>query len=241
MATLKIADAGSRETACLDIASPRRDTPDFDSLARVYRWLEYFSFGPMLERCRFHFLPSCANARHALVLGDGDGRFTARLLAANRDVEIDAIDSSAAMLAELQHRARHSSPNAEMRLRTFHADLRDFTPDRSGYDLVVSHFFLDCLSDDEAAGVVARIIPHLTPNATWLISEFAIPAKGLHRAAARLIVRFLYFAFDKMTHLRVQKIPDYGRIVALHGLRRQEQVPLLGGLLVTERWQRQDR
>jgi SAM-dependent methyltransferase len=241
MATIKIADTVPPHVAPTHKTLPRRDTPDFDPLAKVYRWLEYLSFGPMLERCRFHFLSSCGKARHALVLGDGDGRFTARLLAMNRTVQVDAIDSSPAMLAELRRRVLHSAPNAESRLRTVHADLRDFTPERCDYDLMASHFFLDCLTDDEVSAMVERILPHLSPNATWLISEFAIPAKGVRRAAARLLIRFLYFAFNKMTHLRVQQIPDYSLVMALHGFRRREQVRFLGGLLMTELWHRQDR
>ena len=44
----------------------------------------------MLERCRFRFLSQCSQARHVLVLGDGDGRFTAHLLAANPTLQVDA-------------------------------------------------------------------------------------------------------------------------------------------------------
>ncbi len=212
----------------------RRDTPDFDPIARLYRWMEYLTFGPMLERCRFHFLPQCAHARHALVLGDGDGRFTARFLAVNPNVEIDAVDSSAAMLAELERRAQAQSNVS--RLRTIHADLRDFVPVYSEYDLVVAHFFFDCLTDGEVAALIERTMPHLTSNATWLISEFAIPEKGWRCISGRLLIRFLYFAFEKMTRLHVRQIPDYPRILTERGFRRQQQTGLLGGLLVTEIW-----
>src|SRR6185437_1080687 len=61
----------------------RNDTPKFDRLARVYRWMEWLSFGPYLSRCRRAFLPQLRDARRALVLGDGDGRFTAALLRRN--------------------------------------------------------------------------------------------------------------------------------------------------------------
>ena len=64
--------------------------PDFDRLARLYRWMEYLTFGPWLQRCRSAFLGGIANSRRALVLGDGDGRFTARLLADCPAIRIDA-------------------------------------------------------------------------------------------------------------------------------------------------------
>ena len=215
-----------------------RCTPNFDPLARLYRWMEYFSFGPMLERCRFHFLPECFDARQALLLGDGDGRFTARLLGSNQKVQVDAIDSSGAMLHQLEHRAGAASTTGPARLRTLHSDIRDAILDRGEYDLVVSHFFLDCLTDDEIAALIEDILPYMTPDATWLVSEFAIPEQGWRRNAARVLVRLLYFAFGIMTRLQVRKIPDYSSILTRSGFRLQQQNRLLGGLLVTEVWMR---
>ena len=57
--------------------------PNFDLIARPYRWLEYLTFGPTLQQTRLHYLPALLHSRNALVLGDGDGRFIAALLAAN--------------------------------------------------------------------------------------------------------------------------------------------------------------
>ncbi|HWF66440.1 MAG TPA: class I SAM-dependent methyltransferase [Acidobacteriaceae bacterium] len=219
--------------------SPDDLPPNFDPLARIYRWMEYCSFGPALERCRFHFLPQCARAQQALIFGDGDGRFTARLLASNRTVQVDAVDASTAMLAELRRRVTETTPDAAQRLRTFHADVRSFSPDRSGYDLVVSHFFLDCLTEQEIENLVARILPHLAFDAQWVISEFAVPANGWRRPAARLLIRFLYFAFNKITQLRVQRLPDYAGILSRYHLCCRQKAAFLGNLLAAELWNRE--
>ena len=212
------------------------DTPNFDPLARIYRWMEYFSFGPMLERCRFHFLSQCLEARQALVLGDGDCRFTARLLAANPLVQVDAIDSSPAMLAQLRRRVLRHSPQADARLHTIQTDLRSFSPSPKEYDLVVSHFFLDCLTEEDVAALVERVQPHCTPKAIWLVSEFSIPEKGWQRACSRMLVRCLYLAFSWMTGLRVHRLPDYATVLRHHGFCRRQQHKFLYGLLVSEIW-----
>ena len=65
---------------------------DFNRIAPAYRWLEYLSFGPMLERCRFYRLALLADRRRALVIGDGDGRFLARLMRQNAQLEAEAVD-----------------------------------------------------------------------------------------------------------------------------------------------------
>jgi trans-aconitate methyltransferase len=214
------------------------DTPNFDSVARAYRWMEYFSFGRMLERCRFHFLMRCSYARHALVLGDGDGRFTARLLASNATVQVDAVDASPAMLALLRERGRQNCRDADIRLSTTEADLRHYTPRGKDYDLVVSHFFLDCLMDSEVEALIARLSPHLTPDATWLVSEFAVPENGWRRLAAQMLVRSLYFAFAFLTRLRVREIPHYAKAFDDNGFLRVEKTAYMGGLLATELWER---
>ena len=79
--------------------------PNFNRLARIYLWMELACFGPWLWWCRCTFLRELADSRRALVIGDGDGRFTARLLRANPGIQIDAVDSSAAMLHSLLRRA----------------------------------------------------------------------------------------------------------------------------------------
>jgi SAM-dependent methyltransferase len=96
--------------------------PNFDRLAGVYRWMEALSFGGWLWRCRCAFLGEMCSARRALVVGDGDGRFTARLLEKNRAVLVDAVDISPAMLEALVRRAGKDSmpqglkPLADLRL-----------------------------------------------------------------------------------------------------------------------------
>ena len=46
-----------------------------DLIAPHYWWIERLGMGRTLERRRRWFLPEIGNARRALVLGDGDGRF----------------------------------------------------------------------------------------------------------------------------------------------------------------------
>ena len=54
-----------------------------DLIAPHYWWIERLGMGRALERRRRWFLPEIGNARRALVLGDGDGRFLRELLRRN--------------------------------------------------------------------------------------------------------------------------------------------------------------
>jgi ubiquinone/menaquinone biosynthesis C-methylase UbiE len=168
-------------------------------------------------------------------MGDGDGRFTAALLEANGGVEADAVDASAAMLRALQRRAGQNAG----RVRTFVADARRWEPEPRGYDLVATHFFLDCLTTDEVRVLAERVRRVMTPGAMWVVSEFAVPEGAYGRLVARPLIAFLYFAFRVMTGLRVRRLPDHITAMERTGFVMRVRRARLGGLLVAEKWEMQ--
>jgi len=221
MRSATIADIPLEETA-----------PDFDRLAHVYRWMEWLSFGPFLSRCRCAFLTSLKNCRSALVLGDGDGRFTARLLEENQQVTILAVDASGAMLAELRRRSDFNG----RRLKTQLTDARAFEPEQCDYDLLVTHFFLDCLTTEEVELLAGRLRTHADQEVLWVVSEFSVPAGWYGRAIAQPLINVLYWAFGWLTGLQVRRLPHHRLALAQAGWSLERERPSLGGLLVSELW-----
>lgn len=208
--------------------------PDFDRLARVYRWMEFASFGPWLWWCRCTFSGELRNSKRALVLGDGDGRFTARLLRANPAVVVDAVDSSAAMLRRLESRAGGCGG----RLRTHLCDARRWQPPTNAqpYDLVITHFFLDCLTTAEVEKLAVDLRPLLAEDALWVVSEFATAPDWFGRTVARPVVTLLYGAFHLLTGLEVRRLPEHRQALMQAGMILQRRRDWLHGLLTSELW-----
>jgi ubiquinone/menaquinone biosynthesis C-methylase UbiE len=206
--------------------------PNFDRLAKIYRWMELVSFGPLLWRYRCAFLRQIGSRRKALALGDGDGRFTAKVLAENTLILIDAVDASAAMLAELKRRA---GPNAS-RVTLHLADERIWMPKQANYDLIVTHFFLDCFTTEEVESIASRVRACAAPEAIWIVSEFTIPGGWFGSFVARPLVAFLYWAFGLLTGLKTRAMPDYREALARAGFTLEEEQRRLLGLLVSELW-----
>ena len=121
---------------------------------------------------------------------------------------------------------------AASRLRTHHTSALTFAPQRT-YDLIATHFFLDCLTQPELEALCTRVAPHLTPKALWLVSDFRIPT-GPMRWPARILVRSLYFAFRLLTGLRTTALPDHAAALIAAGLTRIAAHHSLAGLLTTE-------
>lgn len=220
---------------CADEATPlSRRRNGFDKLARPYRWLEYLSFGPLLWRSRVLWLEHMLYAREALVLGDGDGRFTAALLRANRDVRVHAVDASAAMLRQVTRRAIAQGDGE--RVTPVCADATAWLPS-AAFDLVCSHFFLDCLDDAQCVALARQVADRMPAGSVWVVTDFAIPPGAL-RWPAWLLVRLLYAAFGVLTGLRVRRLPEYAMALGAAGLRSVAVRQLLCGVLRSELWQR---
>lgn len=219
--------------------------PDFDRIARLYRWMEMASFGPWLRWCRCTFLSELISCRNALILGDGDGRFTARLLEANPTVLIDAIDASPAMLKALVRRAGGNCSRVRIHLLDARCwspnSMSDHLPEHPPYDLVITHFFLDCLSTEEVVILAEKLRCAVSSSALWVVSEFAVPEGWFGRLVARPVVRALYCAFGLLAGLQVRRLPDHNRALRQAGFTIKKRRIWLGGLLISQIWCRAPR
>lgn len=142
------------------------------------------------------------------------------------------MDASSAMLKEL---IRHAGKKAS-RIHAECADIRDRVPAGEGYDLIVSHFFLDCLTSDEIHQLAEELRRISLPSALWIISEFAIPQSAYGRWLARPLVASLYRAFGALTGLGNRSLPDHRTALLNSGFTLKAKRHFLGGLLVSELW-----
>jgi ubiquinone/menaquinone biosynthesis C-methylase UbiE len=194
-----------------------------DRIAGVYRWLEYAAFGYALERRRFRFLADVTGRRRALILGDGDGRFLGRFRRSS-EACIDYVDASARMLELARARAGME------RTAYHHADALTLPLTPQSYDLIVTHFFLDCFNARDLALLVDRIHAAAQPGARWLISEFRQPVW-----AAPLLAT-LYLFFRVTTGLKVSRLVDHRPLLRQRGFRLIAEETSRRGLLASELW-----
>jgi ubiquinone/menaquinone biosynthesis C-methylase UbiE len=172
--------------------------------------------------------------RRAAVYGDGDGRFLSELVRQAPGIQVLAVDASEEML---RRAAQRLPSNAEVRLVKADALTYQAAPlPEASFDLIVSHFFLDCFDENELTALLARVNAAAAEGAMWVVSDFAIPDGPVARQAGRLVVSALYFAFALLTGLRTRHLPDHGRVMREAGWRLEERWTLLLGLLTSERW-----
>jgi hypothetical protein len=106
-------------------------------------------------------------------------------------------------------------------------------------DLVITHFFLDCLTQTEVNELAEHIAAQSQPETLWLLSDFQVPPSGAAHPIARLYIRALYFAFRILTGLRVQHLPDPQAALSHAGFTRIAHHERLFGVIYTELWKRE--
>jgi ubiquinone/menaquinone biosynthesis C-methylase UbiE len=210
---------------------------NFDGIARFYRWFEYMAFGHGLERRRLTFLDQMADSRRALVIGDGDGRFTAALARRNRTVQIDSIDRSAQMLRLAHRRLQKEQIVNRERIRLIQGDIRFVSLPTGEYDLIATHFFFDVLNDQDLRMVVQRVVAAASVPCRWAVSEFDIPEHGWRHIHAEAWVKTMYFFFRCVAGLEVAELPQWRAPFLDHGFVCLNSEPARAGLMRSELWQ----
>jgi SAM-dependent methyltransferase len=180
----------------------------FDTLAPCYRSMEFILAGPILQRARTAFLVEATSARRALLLGEGPGRFLNALLRSNPNIHITCVEQSARMHAEAQ---RHLAAADRDRIIFHEADALVWPPPREEFDLIATHFFLDCFKPVQLQSLIPKIAASATANARWLLADFGLPPGGWRRLRARAVLRLMYWFFRVVAKIPATEIspPDF--------------------------------
>lgn len=209
----------------------------FDALAPHYRWMEVVLAGNKLQRCRTAFLDPVIRADEILILGEGNGRFLAECRRRIPSAQITVVDASARMLTEARRRLSRAGLD-DGNLEFVHADALKWTPAESRFDLIVTHFFLDCFSPAQLERVVGALSRAARREATWLLADFQVPARGIRRYRARMIHALMYVFFRTVTGLSARAVTPPDETFHRHGFRLEERRTSEWGLLHSDLWRR---
>lgn len=202
----------------------------FDRLAPFYRAMEAISAGGKLQRCRLAFLHEIPAPKNVLLVGEGHGRFLPECVRRFPQAKILVVDSSARMLE-----IARSKVNSE-RVTFVRAELPEWEAPHSGFDLIVTNFFLDCFPADELERVIALLSGLAVPEANWLLADFEIAPAGPARWRSRIIVALLYQFFKFATGLKAGALASPDADLEKSGFSRHRRITREWGLLKSEWW-----
>jgi ubiquinone/menaquinone biosynthesis C-methylase UbiE len=210
----------------------------FDSIAPAYRTLETIAFGGALQRARVACLGEIGTPRRALIVGEGNGRFLCELLQLSPNIAVDCVDESQKMLELARQRIERRLPADAARVRFLRHDITSWTPPEASYDLIVTHFFLDCFSEARIADIVNRLSRAATPNATWLLADFCMPAGAFARIRAGLWLAAMYRFFRFTSGIEARELADPSPFLRAAGFALVRQHLFRSGMVKSQLWRR---
>ncbi|HEV8542739.1 MAG TPA: class I SAM-dependent methyltransferase [Verrucomicrobiae bacterium] len=208
----------------------------FDPLARHYSWMEWILAGQRLQSCRTAFLNEAASCQSALLVGEGHGRFLAELRRAAPAASICCVEQSAEMIRVTKRRLKRSGL-AEEKTGFINVSIQEFEANRP-FDLVATHFFLDCLDRSQLEIVTQKLVAALKPAGQWIISDFQVPEKGWRAFRARCVLSLAYGFFRVATKLPARKLVPPQPFLLQKGLRLKMRRQFNFDLLYAELWKK---
>jgi ubiquinone/menaquinone biosynthesis C-methylase UbiE len=212
----------------------------FDRLAPHYRWMEFVLAGEKLQRCRTAFLERVSAPEHILIWGEGNGRFLVECCRKWRNARIVCADASERMLALANERLEQRGLDASG-IEFLRADVLEWSPMKKTFDLVVTHFFLDCFREDQLQQIIDKVAFAACPTASWLLADFHTPLAGLKMWRAALILKMMYLFFRVVTRLPARKLTSPDPYLTNNDFFLRERHVTEWGLLHSDLWQREMR
>jgi ubiquinone/menaquinone biosynthesis C-methylase UbiE len=210
----------------------------FDSIAPAYRTLETIAFGGDLQSARVACLGEIGLPRRALIVGEGNGRFLCELLRLHPNIEVDCVDESGRMLELARQRIERRLPADATHVGFLRHDITSWTPPEGSYDLIVTHFFLDCFSEARIADIVNTLSRAATPNATWLLADFSMPAQGFARIRASLWLAAMYRFFRFTSGIEAKELAGPSPFLRAAGFALASQHLFRSGMVKSQLWRR---
>jgi ubiquinone/menaquinone biosynthesis C-methylase UbiE len=210
----------------------------FDGIAPWYRALETIAFGNALQRCRVACLGEVQSPRRALIVGEGNGRFLCKLMRMHPELDVDCVDASERMLSLAQKRIERELPERVDRVRFLKRDITSWAPPENHYDLVVTHFVLDCFPASELAGVIKNLSRSTKSDAALLLADFRLPDRGFARLRARLWLAAMYQFFRLTARIQASELIDSTALLKAQEFALVRQHLFRHGMLKSELWRR---
>lgn len=209
----------------------------FDSVAPWYRALETLTFGNALQQARIACLGEIGSPRRALIVGEGNGRFMAAVLQRHPLIRIDCVDSSERMLDLARRQVLETGPDEIGRVTFLRDDIRTWTPN-DRYDLIVTHFLLDCFTTQQVGYIVAKLAQAAAPDAVWLLADFRIPEAGFARGHAHAWLGVMYWFFRSVAGIEARDLVDPSPFLRAEGFTLARQHLFRLGMVKSELWRR---
>ena len=122
-------------------------------------------------------------------------------------------------------------------VRFVHQDITSWAAPEHHYDLLVTHFVLDCFPEAALTAII-KLARAAAYDASWLLADFSVPRHGVARFRARgwLVVMYLFFRIT--ARIEASALIDPTPLMRGGGFVLVRQRFFRRGILKSEMWRR---
>lgn len=195
--------------------------PDgFNRVAPLYDLTARLTFGGAIQRAQLTLIPGLEGARRALMIGGGAGAMLQEALERHPQLAVTYLEASSKMIELAQRRLTPQQRGRVTWLYDTHALLYNDPSFLQDADVLITCFFVDVLSPQEARQLIAWVTEHLGTRlaegearaVAWLIADF-YPHSGWRGA----LIQAMYLAFKLLARLENQQLDDYPKVATERG------------------------
>lgn len=180
-----------------------------------------------LHRSQTFFLSRLQKSDNVLVVGGGTGRFLVDLLKVGESLKVTYVDISPGMILKAKKKVNKLGKSEHVE---FICGGLESIPNGK-YDLICTHYFLDCFEEGELFGVIQQFKSLLSKDGLWHFTDFYLDdSSSMFRKS---FVSFLYFFFRSFCGLKVKKLANFKELFSKNGLQLKEEGYFYRGLLRT--------
>ncbi|MCM8533545.1 MAG: class I SAM-dependent methyltransferase [Lentisphaeraceae bacterium] len=174
---------------------------DFSPIAPIYDLLGSLFFGGQLHRSQLKNLSKLPHKFESiLIIGGGTGKFLKDLVQSKIFKQLTYIDISPKMI-ELAKSKVSDGKNINFIIGD------ESTIPNQSFDLIITHYFLDCFDQDKFEEFSKVLLSKLTVGGYWSMVDFHLNSTSAH--SKKLFVSFLYKFFKITCKLNAKELPNF--------------------------------
>ena len=173
----------------------------FDKLSSIYDLLVKIVFGSAIRKAQIILIEKIQDRKDWLVLGGGTGWILEEILKAHPHATVTYVEVSKKMINKTKKRGVKGNINYVL-------GTIDQLPREKNYDIVITMFFWDMFSTNEALKMKEMINRHLNNHAIWLLADF----KNTDIWWQRILMEIMYWFFRVTCHINAYELPDFDLI-----------------------------
>ncbi len=188
-----------------------------------------------MQRARLAFLSKISTPKKILIVGEGPGSFLVACRKKFPEAAITCLDASSIMLGKTKQTLQLH--NISLHDITFlHRDALLWQPQAATYDLIVTHFFLDCFTRDELELLIPILSKAAAKKADWLIADFQIPCARVMKKISQFLVKILYLFFREVADISATELVSSDHLLKKNGFQLLQRKESSKGLLKSDWW-----